>query len=262
MGPSADGAGVAATVFGTSVAHSPTYSAIRTPIAATASDDHDQLGRCVVPATVLPRHPMPPVRRPCRPILIPRSSEKQCLRERILAIRSQKSSVVRTACAVRSRPSRPRGTTRIRSALGLHEHRSARTRPREAHARRPGEEVERGLGARRHLRLRPLRAARAHLRDRHAAADRQRLAARRARLLLHPHRRGRPLPADARARGLLPDGLGRQRAADRAPRAEPLRRALRPRGRLRPRLRAARRRPPRRNRSRSRGRTSSSCACG
>ena len=47
-------------------------------------------------------------------------------------------------------------------------------------------------------------------------------------------------PADARARGLLPDGLGRQRPADRAPRAEPLRRALRPLGGLRPRLRAAR----------------------
>ena len=74
------------------------------------------------------------------------------------------------------------------------------------------------------------RPARAGLLDRHAAADRERLAARRPRLLLHPHRRGRPLPADARAGGLLPDGLGRQRPADRAPRAEPLRRALRPVG--------------------------------
>ena len=81
--------------------------------------------------------------------------------------------------------------------------------------------------------------ARARLLDRHAAADRQRLAARRARLLLHAHRRDRALPADARARGLLSDGLGRQRPADRAARAEPLRRPLRPVGRLRPGLRAA-----------------------
>ena len=39
---------------------------------------------------------------------------------------------------------------------------------------------------------------RADLLDRHPAADRQRLAARRARLLLHAHRHRRPLPADAR----------------------------------------------------------------
>ncbi len=36
------------------------------------------------------------------------------------------------------------------------------------------------------------------------------------------------VPADARARGLLPDRLGRQRPRDRAPRAELLRRAVRP----------------------------------
>ena len=58
---------------------------------------------------------------------------------------------------------------------------------------------------------------------------------------LHPHRLHRPLPAHARPRGLLPDGLGRQRPADRAPGAELLRRALRPVAALRPRLRAARR---------------------
>ena len=66
-----------------------------------------------------------------------------------------------------------------------------------------------------------------------------RLAARRARLLLHAHRPDRPLPADARQGGLLPDGLGRQRAADRTPRAELLRRALRPVAALRRRLHAA-----------------------
>ena len=52
--------------------------------------------------------------------------------------------------------------------------------------------------------------------------------ARRPRVLLHPHRPDRPLPADARQVGVLPDGLGRQRPADRAPGAELLRRALRP----------------------------------
>ena len=63
---------------------------------------------------------------------------------------------------------------------------------------------------------------------RHAAADRQRLAARRSRLLLHPHRHRRALPAHARQGRLLSDGMGRQRPADRAARAELLRRPLRP----------------------------------
>ena len=49
----------------------------------------------------------------------------------------------------------------------------------------------------------------------------------------------RPLSADARPRGLLPDGLGRQRAAHRAPGAADLRRAVRPVAALRPRLRPA-----------------------
>ena len=49
----------------------------------------------------------------------------------------------------------------------------------------------------------------------------------------------RALPADARARGVLPDGLGRQRPADRAPGAELLRRAVRPVAAVRPGLRAA-----------------------
>ena len=113
---------------------------------------------------------------------------------------------------------------------------STRARPRASDARRPRGEVERGLGARRRLPLRSLGPARARVLDRHAAADRQRLAARRPRLLLHPHRHRRSLPADVRPRGLLPDGLGRQRPADRASRAEPLRRALRPIDPLRPRL--------------------------
>ena len=70
-------------------------------------------------------------------------------------------------------------------------------------------------------------------------ADGVRVAARRARLLLHAHRPDRPLPADARPGGLLPDGLGRQRPAHRAAGAELLRRALRPVAALRPRLHAA-----------------------
>ena len=72
---------------------------------------------------------------------------------------------------------------------------------------------------------------------------RQRLAAHRARLHLHAHRPRRPLPADARQAGLLPDGLGRQRAADRAPGAELLRRALRPVAALRPDVRRRREKP-------------------
>ena len=118
----------------------------------------------------------------------------------------------------------------------------------------------RAVEGRRHLRLRPHAAARERLLDRHPAADRQRQPARRARLLLHPHRPDRPLPADARQVGVLPDGLGRQRPADRAPGAELLRRPLRPVAALRRRLHpAARSRTPR-SRSRSAGRTSSSCA--
>ncbi len=85
----------------------------------------------------------------------------------------------------------------------------------------------RGMGARADLRLRPDGGARPDLLDRHSPADGLGLAARRARLLLHPHRSDRPLPADARQGRLLPDGLGRQRSADRTPGAELLRRALR-----------------------------------
>ena len=49
----------------------------------------------------------------------------------------------------------------------------------------------------------------------------------------------RALPADARQVGVLPDGLGRQRPAHRAPGAELLRRALRPVAAVRPRLHPA-----------------------
>ncbi len=93
------------------------------------------------------------------------------------------------------------------------------------------------LGRRRHVRVRPVEDARPGVRDRHAAADGERVAARRARVLLHAHRHHRPLPAHARARGLLPDGVGRQRCPHRAPGAELLRRPLRSLAPVRPGLR-------------------------
>ena len=120
-------------------------------------------------------------------------------------------------------------------------------RRRQPRRRRTGQAGARGsrghlggaLEGRRHLPLRPHPAARERLLDRHSAADRQRQPARRPRLLLHAPRPDRPLPADERQVGVLPDGLGRQRPADRAPGAELLRRALRPVAALRRRLHAA-----------------------
>ena len=84
------------------------------------------------------------------------------------------------------------------------------------------------MGGRRYLPVRPLAAARGGLRDRHPAAHGERQPAHRARVLVHPHRPDRTLPADARQDRLLPDGVGRQRAADRAPCGELLRGPLRP----------------------------------
>ena len=114
---------------------------------------------------------------------------------------------------------------------------------------------------RRRLPLRSREAEGRGLRHRHAAADRQRLAARRARLLVHAHRHHRALSADARARGVLSDGVGRQRPADRAPRAELLRRAVRSVAAVRPVVRAAGQAAEAR-RFPCRGRTSSSSASG
>ena len=95
------------------------------------------------------------------------------------------------------------------------------------------------VGRRRDLRLRPHQDPCRDLRDRHPAADRERIAARRARVLLQPDRPGRALPAHARQGGVLPDGLGRQRPAHRAPGAELLRRPVRPLAPPRPRLHAS-----------------------
>ena len=123
-----------------------------------------------------------------------------------------------------------------------HEHRVADPRP-VRDDRRPGPrgrrtgqacaggargDLVRALEGRRHLRVRPDEDPRAGLLHRHPSPDRLGVPPRRARVLLHAHRPGGALPADARQGGLLPDGLGRQRPAHRAPGAELLRRPLRP----------------------------------
>ena len=113
--------------------------------------------------------------------------------------------------------------------------------------------------------VRPVPAARRGVRDRHAAAHRVRVAARRARVLVHAHRHHGQVPADDRQGGVLPDRLGRQRAADRAAGAERLRGALRPVAALRPGLRTAGREAGRAGKAQrcwSPGGTSSSCASG
>ena len=66
------------------------------------------------------------------------------------------------------------------------------------------------------------------------------LASHGLRVRLRADRRHRPLPAHAGVEALLPHGLGRQRAPDRAPGADLLRGHLRPVAPLRPGLRAAR----------------------
>ena len=109
----------------------------------------------------------------------------------------------------------------------------------QAHPRRHRGELGVGMGGAGHLPLRPHQVARRGLLHRHSAAHGQRLAARRSRLLVHPHRLHRALQAHARLRGVLPDGLGRQRPAHRASRAELLRRALRSEPAVRPGVRAA-----------------------
>ena len=132
-------------------------------------------------------------------------------------------------------------------------------RARQAESRRDRRALGAGLGIRRHVPVRPVADARRDLLDRHAAADRQRLAAHGLRVRLRADRCTGALPAHAGPRGLLPDGLGRQRPRDRAARAELLRRALRSAPPVRRRFAPPENRR-RRTRSRSRARTSSSCA--
>ncbi len=81
--------------------------------------------------------------------------------------------------------------------------------------------------------VRPDAPTRGRLLHRQPAADRQRHPPYRPRLLLHPHRPDRPLPAHARPERVLPGRVGRQRPAHRAPGREPLRRPRRPGAALR-----------------------------
>ena len=101
--------------------------------------------------------------------------------------------------------------------------------------------VGRAMGGRWHLPLRPDGDPRTGLLHRHAPSHRERVAAHGARLFVHAYRHDRPLQADARVHGLVPDGLGRQRPANRKARPELLRGALRPEPALRGRLCPARR---------------------
>ena len=139
-----------------------------------------------------------------------------------------------------------------------HPDRSA-PRPRQADPRRSRGPVGARLGGGRHLPLRRQRLEGRGLLHRHAPSDGVGLAAHGLGLRLRADRRHRPLPAHARLEALLPHGLGRQRAADRAPGADLLRRDVRPVAPLRPRLHASRGARARTT-SRSAGPTSSRCA--
>ena len=94
--------------------------------------------------------------------------------------------------------------------------------------------MDHSLAGREHLRVRPAGQPGGGVQHRHPATHGLRLTACGARVLLHPHRPDRPLPADDRQARLLPDRLGRQRAAHRAPGAELLRSPLRPDRGVRP----------------------------
>ena len=111
---------------------------------------------------------------------------------------------------------------------------------KEAVSERHRVEVAGAVGRHRRIRLRRVEEQGRYLQHRHAAADGERLASRRARIFVHAHRHDRAVPADAGQRGVLPDGVGRQRPADRAQGAELLRRAVRSYYPVRSRLRAAR----------------------
>ena len=85
--------------------------------------------------------------------------------------------------------------------------------------------MARRLGRQRHVQVPGHPRPQGRLFDRHPAAHRLRFTACGACVLLHAHRRDRPVQAHARLRRVLSDGLGRQRPAHRAPCAELLRRA-------------------------------------
>ena len=100
--------------------------------------------------------------------------------------------------------------------------------PREADARRARGAVAGAVGGRRHLPLRRSQVPGPGVQHRHAAPHGERLAAHGLGVRLRPDRLHRAVQADGRRRGLLPDGLGRQRPADRASGRALLRRPLRP----------------------------------
>ena len=107
--------------------------------------------------------------------------------------------------------------------------------PGEAGARRPRGTLGSGGSPTGTYRFDRTKAARRGLLDRHAAARPCRGSLHIGHVFSYTHTdTDRPLPADARQGGLLPDGLGRQRPAHRAPGAELLRGALRPDAALRP----------------------------
>ncbi len=114
---------------------------------------------------------------------------------------------------------------------------------RQARAGRPRAEVGCRVARARNLRLRPHPRGRGRpagrVLGRHPAPDGIRKPPHRARVLVHAHRREGALRAHARQDRVLPDGLGRQRPSHRAPRAELLRRALRPFASVRRRLHSA-----------------------
>ena len=94
------------------------------------------------------------------------------------------------------------------------------------------------VGARRDLPFRPVQEPGPDLRHRHPAADGQRFAAHGVGVRVRADRLAGPLPPDAGRGAVLPHGVGRQRAADRAPGRELLRHPLRHLAPLRPVVRA------------------------
>src|SRR4029453_5047933 len=124
--------------------------------------------------------------------------------------------------------------TRTRPVPLGHDHHPCAPDAGETDSRRPGAQVGSHLAGARHLPVRPVEVARADLLDRHAATNGERVIARGLGVLLHAHRHPGALPADARPRGVLPDGVGRQWAGDRAAGAELLRGALRSVAAVRP----------------------------
>ena len=111
--------------------------------------------------------------------------------------------------------------------------------PRQAHPRRNRTQVDRHVGLCGHLFVRSCGHAGPGLRGGHSPAHGQRFAAHGPRVQLHAHRHRRPLLAHAREVRLLSHGMGRQRPPHRAPRAELLRRVVRPVGAVRRRFPAA-----------------------